>query len=100
MQPPKRRGAQTIRVVRPAQYFSRKGFLYSLPVGKRGILSMKSTLFGHFSFARCCWQKAINSACSCGPASKPGTACTTALTSSPISSLGTPNTAASATLGA
>ena len=45
------------------------------------------------------WQNAISSASSAGPAVTPGIGCTTALTSSPRSSLGTPNTAASATFG-
>ena len=51
-----------------AQYLSRSGFLYSLPVGRRGMRSMKSTLRGHFMCARCVRQYSISSASSAAPA--------------------------------
>ena len=73
----------------PAQYLSRSGFLYSLPVGRRGSASVKSTVLGHLSLARCWRQKAISSASSSGPGCTPAIGCTTALTASPISSSGT-----------
>src|SRR5436309_12043808 len=44
-------------------------------------------------------QKPMSSRSRSAPASNPGIGCTTALTSSPRSSLGTPMTAASMTLG-
>jgi hypothetical protein len=47
----------------------------------------------------CFAQNASNSSTSAESAATPGIACTTAFTSSPRSSFGTPNTAASATLG-
>ena len=53
----------------------------------------------HLLRARCSPQNAISSSTISGPGSMPGMSCTTAFTSSPRSSFGTPNTAASATFG-
>ena len=60
----------------------------------------KSTERGHFRWARCSRQNAISSCSTIGRRGcTSGIGCTTAFTSSPRSSLGTPNTAASTTLG-
>jgi hypothetical protein len=52
-----------------------------------------------FMLRQCSPQNAISSSAMFGLGATPGISCTTALTSSPKSSFGTPNTAASATLG-
>src|SRR5262245_8471903 len=54
---------------------------------------------GHLTRARCARQNATSSEATSSPGATSGISCTTAFTSSPRSALGTPNTAASATLG-
>ncbi len=61
-------GPQRMAVWWPAQYWSRTSRLYSLPVGRRGSSSTKSTVRGHLKWARWARQKAISSCASSGPA--------------------------------
>src|SRR5258708_22118191 len=81
------------------QYLSRRCRFTSFPVGVRGSSASKSILLGHLIGDRCFRQNTISSASSSFPAFDMSCGCTTALTSSPISSFGTPNTATSATPG-
>jgi hypothetical protein len=81
------------------QYLSRRCRFTNLPVGVRGSSASKSMLRGHLIGDRCRRQNAISSASSSFPARVISRGCTTALTSSPISSFGTPNTATSAISG-
>src|SRR5882762_11842870 len=80
------------------QYLSRRCRFTSFPVGVRGSSASKSMLLGHLIGDKCLRQNTISSASSSLPALDMSCGCTTALTSSPISSFGTPNTATSATL--
>ncbi len=60
---------------------------------------MKSTERGHLTALMRSRHQSISSWASSGPASAMSAGCTTAFTSSPKSSLGTPITATSVTLG-
>ena len=95
---PDRYGGQ-IALPRPSQYGSRSRRLSSLPLGSRGSSSVKSMLLGHFIWASLPSSEARISAASAHRPARPAAGCTTALTCSPQSSSGIPNTATSATLG-
>src|SRR6516164_9581826 len=82
-----------------AEYLSISSFLYSLPVSVRGKVGSNAIDRGHLKCDRRFRSQPSSSSANSSLASAGWTVCTAAITRCPISSSGTPNTAASSTFG-